>query len=176
MGGHVGGALGRGLPGPAPRWVGRRARVLSCGSGSSCTAGPCARIPTSMAVEEEGLRVFQSVKIKIGEISGAGGDGWVLADLGAGDPRSPIRSWRCALPGRGSSPLPGDGRSRGYGENNYPRLPCAASGPKLPQAQCSGWGPLYVGGGAGQDADPVSAGSVCLCACLCVHECVPVCA
>lgn len=41
----------------------------------------------SMAVEEEGLRVFQSVKIKIGEFAGAGG-----AAESSGGSRRPRRS------------------------------------------------------------------------------------
>lgn len=93
-----------------------------------------------------------------------------------------------ATPGPQSAP--GDAHSRGkapphflgtvgpaaLGEHSSPRLLCAVSDPKVPEAWCRGWGPLYVGGGAGQDVDRVSARSVCLCACLCVHECVLVCA
>lgn len=51
-----------------------------------------------MAVEEEGLRVFQSVKIKIGERPGAGGEGGIFEGLAAASP-----SLRLAL---------GDARSR----------------------------------------------------------------
>lgn len=178
MGGRMGGALGRRLPGLARCRVGRRARVLrgrsGSGSGSGCSAGICARIPISMAVEEEGLRVFQSVKIKIGELSGAGGDGGVFAGLGVGAPRSPIRSWRCALPGRGPSPLSGDGRSRCSG-NAALHLSCAASGPKLLETQCRGWGPSMSGKARCRTQIPYPLG-VCACvrSCVCINECVRV--
>lgn len=99
MGGRVGGAWGRGRLGPAGRWVGCRARVLRCRCGSGFSAVLGERIPSSMAVEEEGLRVFQSVKIKIGERPRTGWDGGGVFAV-----------WRRAPPGL--LPSPGDARSR----------------------------------------------------------------
>lgn len=89
MGGHKGGAGRRGHPRPGGRRVGRRAPGLHGRSGSGYSAGLSARIPTSMAVEEEGLRVFQSVKIKIGGCPGAGVGSGVFVGLAAGASRSP---------------------------------------------------------------------------------------
>lgn len=59
-----GGAAARGL-----RGLGREAEVAPAASEVPARpAGPRAPGgPASMAVEEEGLRIFQSVKIKIGE-------------------------------------------------------------------------------------------------------------
>lgn len=74
-----------------------------------------------MAVEEEGLRVFQSVKIKIGELSGAGGGAGVFEGARGGRPQAPDpfpggqgpdASWPCVLPGCGPSPPPGDPQPR----------------------------------------------------------------
>lgn len=108
MGGHEGGAGRRGHPRPGGRRVGRRAPGLRGRLGSGYSAGLHARIPTSMAVEEEGLRVFQSVKIKIGGCPGAGGGSGVFAGLTAGASRSPEPLLEMSAPRLRSLPhLPG---------------------------------------------------------------------
>ena len=117
--------------------VGRIAPGLRRRSGSCCSAGLGARTPgrPSMAVEEEGLRVFQSVKIKIGELPGAGGGGGVFEGACGGRPKAPDpfpggqgpdASWPCALPGCG--PLPTPGRSPAAAP---PHLP-GGRGPRPP--------------------------------------------
>lgn len=118
----------------------------------------------SMAVEEEGLRVFQSVKIKIGELPGTGG----AAESSGGSRRAPPvpnpfagvygpgASRRCALPGCGPLLTPGEPTrgplpsTRDAQRRPSPRLPRGRPGPRGPVALGDSaprrWRPLVPGG------------------------------
>lgn len=103
-----------------------------------------------MAVEEEGLRVFQSVKIKIGERPGAGGDGGVFEGLAAASPsprlalgdarsrsRPPSHLLRTVGPPAAAPYSPptedwlGQAGPRGSGERSSPAFPAWLAAPSL---------------------------------------------
>lgn len=97
----------------------------------------------SMAVEEEGLRVFQSVKIKIGELPGAGG----AAKSSGGSRRRP----RSPTPSLGFTALapPSDARSP-VAAPSSPRESLAAAPSPAPETPSGGPLPACPEGGLGR--------------------------